>query len=78
MGSRDVLVRSLAGGIVGAAVGTLLYDVSGAFLPLAHTERPLSEEAGTRLAANIAICLCVVTGIVVVACQKTPVRANKA
>jgi len=77
-GSRDVLVRSLVGGITGAALGTLLFDISGAFLPLARTERPLSEEAGTRLAANIVLCLCVASGIVVVASQKTRVTANKA
>ena len=77
-GSRDVLVRSLVGGIIGAALGTLLFDISGVFLPLAHTERPLSEEAGTRLAANIVLCLCVASGIVVVASQKTRVTASKA
>ena len=77
-GSRDVLVRSLVGGITGAALGTVLFDISGAFFPLAHTERPLSEEAGTRLAANIVLCLCVASGIVVVASQKTRVTANKA
>jgi hypothetical protein len=77
-GSRDVLVRSLVGGITGAALGTLLFDILGAFLPLAHTERPLSQEAGTRLAANIVLCFCVACGIVVVASQKTRVTANKA
>jgi MFS family permease len=77
-GSRDVLVRSLVGGITGAALGTLLFDISGAFLPLARTERPLSEEAGTRMAANIVLCLCVAVGIVVVASQKTRVTRNKA
>jgi hypothetical protein len=77
-GSRDVLVRSLVGGITGAALGTILFDLSGAFFPLAHTERPLSQEAGTRLAANIILCLCVASGIVVVASQKTRVTANKA
>jgi MFS family permease len=77
-GSRDVLVRSLIGGITGAALGTLLFDITGACLPLARTERPLSEEAGTRLAANIVLCLCVASGIVVVASQKTRVAANKA
>ena len=77
-GSRDVLVRSLVGGIIGAALGTLLFEYSAHFLPLACTERPLSEEAGTRLAANIVLCLCVAIGIVVVASQKTRVTANKA
>jgi MFS family permease len=75
-GSRDVLVRSLLGGITGAALGTLLFDISGAFFPLARTERPLSEEAGTRLAANIVLCLCVVSGVVIVALQKTRVTTT--
>jgi hypothetical protein len=76
-GSRDVLVRSLIGGITGAALGTLLYDISGAFFPLAHTERPLAEVAGTRLAANMLLGLSVAVGIVVVASQKPRVTANK-
>jgi MFS family permease len=77
-GSRGVLVRSLVGGITGGALGTVLFDMSGAFLPLAHTERPLSEEAGTRLAANVVLCLCVAMGIIVVACQTSRATANKA
>jgi hypothetical protein len=38
----------------------------------------MSEETGTRLAANIVLCLCVASGIVIVASQKTRVTANKA
>jgi hypothetical protein len=75
-GSRDVLVRSLVGGITGAAPGTILFDMSGAFVPLAHTERPLSVEAGTRLAANRVLCLCVAIGIVVVASQTRRVASR--
>jgi hypothetical protein len=77
-GSRDVLVRSLVGGITGAALGTLLFDICGALLPLAHTERPLSPEAGTRLAASIVLSLCVTIGIAVVASQKTRVTSKSA
>ena len=77
-GNRDVFVRSLVGGITGEALGTLLFDMSGVFLPLAHTERPLSQEAGTRLAANLVLCLCVAIGIVVVTSQTRRVTANKA
>jgi MFS family permease len=77
-GSRDVLVRSLVGGITGAALGTILFEICGAFFPLARTERPLSEVAATRLAANIVLCLCVVSGIGMVASQKTRVTADKA
>jgi hypothetical protein len=40
--------------------------------------RSVSEEAGTRLAANIVLCLCMASGIVIVASQKTRVSAKKA
>jgi hypothetical protein len=76
-GSRAVFVQSLIGGIAGAALGTTLFDLSGAFFPLAHTERPLGEEAGTRLAGYILLGLCIAVGIVVVASQKPRVAANK-
>ena len=75
--TRDVLVRSLVGGIIRGARRNVTIRYICAFLPLARTERPLSEEAGTGRAANIALCLCVAIGIVVVASQKTRVTANK-
>jgi hypothetical protein len=75
-GRRDIFIRSLAGGITGAILGTLLFDVAGAFFPVAHTERPLAEEAGTRLAANLLLSACVAIGIVVVAAQRPRVAAN--
>jgi hypothetical protein len=76
-GSRGVLSRSLVGGITGAALATLLFDFTGAFFPLAHTERPLAEEAGTRLAVSMLLGLSVAGGIVVVASQKPQGTANK-
>ena len=79
LGSSLSLILGVTAGITGAALGTLLFDISGGLLlPLARTARPLSEEAGTRLAANIVLCLCVAIGIVVVACQTSRVTANKA
>jgi hypothetical protein len=75
-GSRAVFVRSLIGGITGAALGTLLFDIAGAFLPLAHTEKPLAEEAGTRLAATMLVSICVAIGILVVASQRPRVTTN--
>jgi hypothetical protein len=68
-GTRKVFVGSLIGGITGGALAALLFDVCGAFLPLAHTERPLSEEAGTRLAAAALLSVFVVFGTVTVARQ---------
>ncbi len=77
-GNRNVFLASFIGGITGAALATLLFDVCGVFFPFAHTETPLSQEAGTRLAANIVLCLCVAIGIVVVASQKPRVTPNTA
>jgi hypothetical protein len=69
-GSFRVLGQSVIGGITGAAVATLVYDFAGAFLPLAHTERPLSEIALTRLAASVFLSLSIAVGILLVASQK--------
>jgi len=76
-GSRGGFVKSLIGGITGAALGTLLFDIPGVFFPLAHTERPLAEGAGTRLAGNMLLGLCVAVAVVVVASQKPRVTADK-
>ena len=76
-GTRKVWVGSLIEGMLGAALATLFFDISGAFLPLAHTERPLSEVAGTRLAAAALLGLFIVVGIMVVAFQDTPAKAKR-
>ncbi len=76
-GTRKVLVGSLIGGMIGAALATLFFDIGGAFFPLARTERPLSVEAGTRLAGAALLCLFIVVGIMVVAFQNTPAKAKR-
>jgi hypothetical protein len=76
-GTRKVLVGSLIGGIIGAAAATLFFDIGGAFFPLAHTERPLSVEASTRLAGAAVLCLFTVVGIIVVAFQNKPTKAKQ-
>ena len=55
----------------------LLFDVCGAFLPLAHTERPLAEEAGTRLAAAAVLGVFVVFGTVIVVLQEPRAKVPK-
>jgi MFS family permease len=77
-GTRKVFAGSLIGGISGAALATLLFDVCGAFLPLAHTERPLPEEPSTRLAAAALLCVFVVFGTVIVALQEPRSKGPKA
>jgi MFS family permease len=77
-GNRKVLAGSLIGGITGGALAALLFDVCGAFLPLAHTERPLAEQADTRLAAAAVLSVFVVLGTVTVALQERRVKAPRA
>ena len=77
-GTRKVLAGSLIGGITGGALAALLFDVCGAFLPLAHTERPLAEQADTRLAAAVLLSVFVVLGTVIVALQEPRAKVPKA
>jgi hypothetical protein len=76
-GTRKVLVGALIGGITGGALAALLFDVCGAFFPFAHTERPLSEEAPTRLAAAALLSVFVVLGTVIVALQQPRPKVRK-
>jgi hypothetical protein len=75
-GGRNRLMESIVGGLVGAAVGSLVFDVCGAFFPFARTERPLSEEALTRLVSAMVLSLFIVAGIVIVAFQKPAAGAK--
>ena len=68
-GGRGLLARSAVGGFTGAAMGGILFDVVGSVMPLAHTERPLSEESVTRVVAAILLAVSVSFGVVVVAAQ---------
>jgi hypothetical protein len=77
MGSRGMWLPSLVGGIVGAALGTVLFDVVGAFFPFSHTERPLAEESMVRLAANLVLSLSIVVGIAIVASQEVRPAGKK-
>jgi hypothetical protein len=70
-------VGPIIGGMMGAASAAVLFDICGAFFPLAHTERPLAEEARTRLAAAVLLSLFIVVGIVVVAYQRPTVAAKR-
>ena len=77
LGDRKRFVESMVGGMIGAALAAVLFDVGGVFLPLAHTERPLAEAASTRLAAALLLSLFVVVGILVVAFQKPPATVKR-
>jgi hypothetical protein len=75
-GTRKDLIGSFIGGVTGAAFATMLFDVCGVFFPLARTERPLSEEANTRLAAAVFLSLSIALGICVVVFQKPTVKTK--
>jgi MFS family permease len=77
-GTRKVLAGSLIGGIVGGALAALLFDVCGAFLPLARTERPLAEQADTRLAAAVLLSVFVALGTVIVGLQEARAKVPEA
>ena len=74
---RSVLGHALIGGILGGAVAAVLFDIVGGFMPLAHTERPLSEETGTRLASHLLIGLAVTLGIALVTSQRPRGTVNQ-
>lgn len=77
-GARNVFARASIGGITGGALAALLFDVCGAFFPFARTERPLAEEADTRLAAAVLLSVFVVIGTVIVALQEPRTNVPKA
>ncbi len=76
--TRKAFARPLIGGITGGALAALLFDVCGAFLPLARTERPLPEQAETRLAAAALLSVFVVFGTVIVALQEPRAKVPRA
>ncbi len=57
-GGRARAVRMATGGLIGAAIGTLAYEVAGATLfPDARTAEPLSWTWGTRLFARLMVAI---------------------
>jgi hypothetical protein len=70
-----MLLRTTLGAILGAAVGTMLYEVIGATMfPMAATADPWSATTETRLLARLAVTLFTAAGVVLLA---QPARAVK-
>jgi hypothetical protein len=60
-GGREVVMRTLLGGLLGAIIGATLYEFAGAALfPLDRTTLPVSGSVGSRLLARLAVSICVV------------------
>jgi hypothetical protein len=60
LGGWDRMARCVAGGLLGGVLGTVVYELAGAFVfPLDKTYQPLSETASSRLLARLAVTLCI-------------------
>jgi hypothetical protein len=75
------VARAIIGGILGAAVATVIYEVGGAIaFPLDRTYQPTAMAPGPRLLAHLAVALCVSAGTLWAAdhltLRREPVRAH--
>ncbi len=57
LGERGPLPRAVLGGFLGAAAGTVAYELAGAFFPAARTAQFVSATWETRLMARLAVTL---------------------
>ena len=77
LGNWARIARALIGGVLGAVVGSVIYEFGGAVLfPLAETFRPMSHETMPRLFADISVALCIAAGALLFANHLT-VRRTK-
>jgi hypothetical protein len=62
---RSRLVEAALAGLVGAILGTFVFEMVGAMLfPFAHTADPFSATSGTRLLARLCVCVFVAIGAI--------------
>jgi MFS family permease len=70
LGARRVLPRIVLGGIAGAALGTIVYELIGAVaFPAAQTTQFVSATGPTRLFARLAVTLLAAAGVAVAASE---------
>ena len=63
LGGGTRVARAFFGGILGAALATVIYEFAGALVfPMAQTFRPMAMELGPRLLAHLSVALCVSAG----------------
>lgn len=68
--------RAALGGLAGAALATVLYEVLGAFaFPSDKTTMPLAASAGARLLAQAGVCVLSALGVAFVAAEPSPARS---
>ena len=68
LGGRDRALRTALGGLLGAIVGTLVYEIAGALaFPSAKAHHPVSQEVGSRLLAHLVVAFFVAAGAAIAA-----------
>ena len=56
LGGRDRIVKAAVGGLIGAALGTVVYELVGAVaFPTSKTELPISHALATRAILHVAV-----------------------
>ena len=64
-------MSALFGGLLGAAVGAVAFEVVGALaFPLALTTRPIPVTWGSRLVAHLLVAVCAAAGAAVAARER--------
>jgi hypothetical protein len=65
LGERGPMPRAMLGGFLGAAVGTVAYEITGAFFPAARTAQFVSATWETRLMARLVVTLLASVGAMI-------------
>jgi hypothetical protein len=63
LGGRDRWRKTTAGGLIGAALATVVYEFAGAVaFPAARTELPISHESATRAMYHVLVAVLAAAG----------------
>ncbi len=73
---RRLMARAALGGVLGAAVGTVIYEFVGAVFPEARTARFVSATWETRLMARLAVAILAAVGAAMVVASRPRARAT--
>lgn len=75
--ARARILRATIGGLAGAALGAVLYEVLGAvFFPSSETNLPIASAAPARLLAHGTVALLAAVGIALAVANTRPARAS--
>lgn len=78
LGERRLVARAIAAGFVGAALGSLVFELVGAALfPLASTGQPISTTWPSRLLARLLVTAASVAGVILTISAPLPAEASE-